>query len=119
MTKVRSAIVSNRSYTYLSIKKLQLQEFIIHRIPNWTETTARVVDVVNRVKDARFLEFGDLTDSSKVFSDCFEAVAGAVFVDSGFQWRVVEKVFQPILVHMLEMVNQVEQFLNVDLKTNN
>jgi endoribonuclease Dicer len=96
MTDIRSEIVNNNSFNSICLK-LGYYKYLIHNSDTLFSDIAkyqRRVDEENRIDDG-----------PKVLSDLFEAIAGAIFIDSGFDQREVYRVFEPLLHEYLAPKN--------------
>eukprot|EP01105_Mastigella_eilhardi_P014457 TRINITY_DN3296_c0_g1_i3.p1 TRINITY_DN3296_c0_g1~~TRINITY_DN3296_c0_g1_i3.p1 ORF type:complete len:1461 (+),score=325.87 TRINITY_DN3296_c0_g1_i3:432-4814(+) len=111
LVDLHQAAVNNLAFAYISVK-YGLHRFLRHLSPalhqeimqyceSWStkEPTLTFVELQTN-------EFGGVTasggDAPKVLADILEALAGAVFVDSGFSYEAVWRSFWPLLREHLE-----------------
>uniref|UniRef100_A0A0D9VNU3 Endoribonuclease Dicer homolog 1 n=1 Tax=Leersia perrieri TaxID=77586 RepID=A0A0D9VNU3_9ORYZ len=102
LTDLRAAAVNNENFARVAVKH-KLHVHLRHG-SSALETQIRefVKDVQEELLKPGFNSFG-LGDckAPKVLGDIFESIAGAIFLDSGYDTSVVWKVFQPLLHPMV------------------
>jgi len=91
MTFLRQSLVGNRMQAQAAVKA-GLDGFLIHFNPSLDQVIAAYKKAIQEEKDRRVR---DSIESPKVLSDLFEAVLGAVYVDSGRSlatcWQVLSR----------------------------
>ncbi|PAN51890.1 hypothetical protein PAHAL_9G627400 [Panicum hallii] len=102
LTDLRAAAVNNENFARVAVKH-KLHVHLRHG-SSALETQIRefVKDVQEELSKPGFNSFG-LGDckAPKVLGDIFESIAGAIFLDSGYDTSIVWKVFQPLLDPMV------------------
>ncbi|OEL29167.1 Endoribonuclease Dicer-like protein 1, partial [Dichanthelium oligosanthes] len=102
LTDLRAAAVNNENFARVAVKH-KLHAHLRHG-SSALETQIRefVKDVQEELLKPGFNSFG-LGDckAPKVLGDIFESIAGAIFLDSGYDTSTVWKVFQPLLDPMV------------------
>jgi dsRNA-specific ribonuclease len=107
ITRLRALIVCNQTYSYMAFKSMHLHKYLNHELDSdsWNSLVDKAERTVKAVSDIRLL--GDEKYIiSKIFSDCFEGIAGAVFVDSGFSLPTAAQVFDPFLRALFDAAEQ-------------
>ena len=117
MTELRSAVVCNIQLAELAVS-LELHKSLLHHSPSLFTSIRTYVAALNERNDPLQMDIEqlsifeeddyeydddleDLYDHPKCLSDCFEALAGAVFVDSDMSLEVVWNTFKPFLKPLL------------------
>lgn len=92
----KSALVNNKTFAKLALQ--YCYDFFIHH------TNQEILDELDRVhiavkedKDFKFLDLIDFDQISKLLADVFEAVAGAIYLDSGCSLDKVWAVYYPMM----------------------
>ncbi|KAM0858796.1 hypothetical protein ACQ4PT_047614 [Festuca glaucescens] len=102
LTDLRAAAVNNENFARVAVKH-KLHVHLRHG-SSALETQIRefVKDVREEISKSDFNSFG-LGDckAPKVLGDIIESIAGAIFLDSGYNTSAVWKVFQPLLSPMV------------------
>lgn len=102
LTDLRAAAVNNENFARVAVKH-KLHVHLRHG-SSALETQIRefVKDVREEISKSGFNSFG-LGDckAPKVLGDIIESIAGAIFLDSGYDTSAVWKVFQPLLDPMV------------------
>ncbi|XP_047089263.1 endoribonuclease Dicer homolog 1 [Lolium rigidum] len=102
LTDLRAAAVNNENFARVAVKH-KLHVHLRHG-SSALETQIRefVKDVQEEIAKSDFNSFG-LGDckAPKVLGDIIESIAGAIFLDSGYNTSAVWKVFQPLLSPMV------------------
>lgn len=105
LTFLRALLVSNVTLAFLSLRVLEAQKNVLHNSPPLQAAMNFAAEESERLSWEQILI--DLTwtfDAPKVLGDVFEAVLGAVFVDSGFDIDVVSKVLEGLYGEILPLV---------------
>ncbi|KAI8822072.1 uncharacterized protein EV422DRAFT_495037 [Fimicolochytrium jonesii] len=101
LTDLRQAAVNNESFSRMAAL-LELHKSLRHDAPGLHEEIATYVKYLGSLdKSAHPIETA--MGGPKVLGDLFEAVAGAVFIDSGCNLEVMWTVFKPLMIDFLEI----------------
>ncbi|KAI5479007.1 endoribonuclease Dicer [Pseudohyphozyma bogoriensis] len=105
LTFLRALLVSNVTLAFLSLRVLRVDKTIRHSSSTLDAAIKAALAEIEGEEGytwSKILE--DLTwtwDAPKVLGDVFEAVLGAIFVDSAFNleavYKVLDKIYEPIL----------------------
>ncbi|KAJ3177431.1 hypothetical protein HDU87_004450 [Geranomyces variabilis] len=101
LSDLRQAAVNNESFARLA-HKLNLHASLRHSsttLQTEIDTYVAYLDTL----DAAAAPINTAVEGPKVLGDLFEAVAGAVFVDSGFDLEVMWRVFKPLMIGFLDI----------------
>ncbi|KAJ3031021.1 UNVERIFIED_CONTAM: hypothetical protein HDU68_006859 [Siphonaria sp. JEL0065] len=96
LTDLRQAAVNNESFCRLAAS-IGLHEFLRHSSPG---TAVQLNSYLLHLSAPGILEMDPLDatqEGPKVLGDLFEAIVGAIFVDSGYSISIVWRVLKPIL----------------------
>ncbi|GFP90070.1 endoribonuclease dicer homolog 2 [Phtheirospermum japonicum] len=96
LTDLRSASVNNDCYALSSIKA-ELHKHLLHLSP---DLHRHIVETVSKFKELNLdTTFGWESESTypKVLGDIVESLAGAIFVDSGYDKEIVFRSLKPLL----------------------
>ncbi|KAK6137785.1 hypothetical protein DH2020_028473 [Rehmannia glutinosa] len=96
LTDLRSASVNNDCYAHSAIKA-ELHQHILHLSP---DLHRHIVETVSKFKEENSVAtFGWESETTfpKVLGDVIESVAGAIFVDSGYDKEIVFRSMKPLL----------------------
>ncbi|XP_044756151.1 endoribonuclease Dicer [Coccinella septempunctata] len=107
LTDLRSALVNNHTFGSFVVR-LGLQKYLLllnntlqHYIDNFVDFFARkdfvIDDTVLILMDEDDLKMAEYVDVPKALGDLFEAIAGAIFLDSNYSLETVWKVFNPFM----------------------
>ncbi|KAJ3014157.1 hypothetical protein HKX48_005310 [Thoreauomyces humboldtii] len=95
LTELRQAAVNNEALARLTVK-LGLQKYLQHASLELAAEIDRYVAFVSTVDAAADPQLAAMS-GNKVLGDLFEAVAGAVYVDSGYDVEVMWRVVRPVM----------------------
>ncbi|KAL3652076.1 hypothetical protein CASFOL_001757 [Castilleja foliolosa] len=96
LTDLRSASVNNDCYALSSIKA-ELHKHLLHLSP---DLHRHIIETVSKFKELNSVAtFGWESESTypKVLGDIIESLAGAIFVDSGYDKEIVFRSLKPLL----------------------
>ncbi|KAI9611045.1 hypothetical protein H4Q26_008892 [Puccinia striiformis f. sp. tritici PST-130] len=115
LTLARARVVSNGSLGFLAIKKLGLQEIIMHKSENFDQACREAIEAIEPfTKIEEFFSKMDnlfvVFDPPKILNDVLEAIVGSVFIDSGFDlqtvYRTLDIIFEDVIPGMSRLVNR-------------
>ncbi|KAL0489198.1 dicer-like protein [Acrasis kona] len=98
LTDMRIAMVNNGTYAYLSVRT-GLAPFVEYYSE---EVYEDIDDFVCEVESNEWNPIEDEDKAPKVLGDIFESIAGAVYVDCGFDLDVVKKIFCPLWKNFMD-----------------
>ncbi|KAJ3166531.1 hypothetical protein HDU88_003400 [Geranomyces variabilis] len=101
LSDLRQAAVNNESFARLA-HKLNLHASLRHSSTSLQTEIDTYVAYLDTL-DAAAAPINTAVEGPKVLGDLFEAVAGAVFVDSGFDLEVMWRVFKPLMIGFLDI----------------
>ncbi|KAA1076045.1 Dicer-like protein 1 [Puccinia graminis f. sp. tritici] len=113
LTLARAKVVSNGSLGFLAIKKLGLQEIIMHASENFEQACTEAIEAIKHfAKIGEFFSTIDnlfvVFDPPKILNDVLEAIVGAVFIDSGFNlqsaYRTLDIIFEDVIPGLSRLV---------------
>ncbi|KAJ3149694.1 hypothetical protein HDU86_006871 [Geranomyces michiganensis] len=101
LSELRQAAANNESFARLA-HKLDLHTSLRHSSATLQTEIDAYVAYLNTL-DAAAAPIETAVEGPKVLGDLFEAVAGAVFVDSEFDLEVMWRVFKPLMIEFLDI----------------
>lgn len=112
LTEHKMAMVSNKFLSFISVRlgfNKHLQLFNPHpwgRINSYIDDLKRVIEETEDAPDA----FIFMKDPPKALADIVEAFVGAIFVDSGFKYEVVEDFFEKFIRRHFENMSYYDEY---------
>ena len=108
MTNVKSFLVSNQNLINISIL-LNMDKYLIY-------SENKIKDMIDEYKNNLNLEFKldyyqeTLNKRPKVLSDIFEAIVGAIFIDSGIteSFLFLKRIFSPFICYCCKYINNIK-----------
>lgn len=104
ITWAKSRSVCNPVLGTVAVKELSLQKYLFASSPKLFRTIENYLTIVENVKYSDLVRAAWKYDPPKVLADMLEAVIGAIFVDSGFDLDVVDKVLAPLMKDVMGAV---------------
>lgn len=101
ITTSRSALVNNYTFAKLAIRH-KLDVFIQHANHQMYEDLVRVAEQAATDAKLEFLSMVDYDRISKTLADVFEAVAGAIYLDSGCSLDAVYSIYYPMMKGLID-----------------
>uniref|UniRef100_A0A6G1SP62 Endoribonuclease Dicer 2 n=1 Tax=Aceria tosichella TaxID=561515 RepID=A0A6G1SP62_9ACAR len=101
MTSSRSALVNNCTFAKLAIK-YKFDIFIRQKNQQLFDELNRVNESAKSDPELKFLDIVDFDRISKTLADVFEAVAGAIYLDSGCSLDTVFSIYYPMLKDLID-----------------
>ncbi|KAI8917804.1 hypothetical protein DFJ77DRAFT_429006 [Powellomyces hirtus] len=101
LTDLRQAAVNNESFARMAAA-LNLHTHLRHGSASLQEGINTYIKYLGTL-DETAKPIQTALEGPKVLGDLFEAVAGAVFVDSGYDLSVMWMVFKPLMIQFLEI----------------
>lgn len=101
LTSSRSALVNNCTFAKLAIK-YKFDIFIQHANQQLFDELNRVNESAKSDPELKFLDIVDFDRISKTLADVFEAVAGAIYLDSGCSLDTVFSIYYPMLKDLID-----------------
>ncbi|XP_039686333.1 endoribonuclease Dicer homolog 2 isoform X2 [Medicago truncatula] len=120
LTDMRSASVNNDCYAMSAIK-VQLHKHVLHASQ---ELHKHIVATLDKFDDQSSSSFGWESEATfpKVLGDIIESLAGAIFVDSGYDkeavWKSIRPLLEPLVtpdtltIHPIRELNELCQKMN-------
>lgn len=110
ITDIRSAIVNNTTLSCLCVKN-KLHQFIVHESASLGETIKKFekyqIENNHKLTDNVQIQEADIADSvniPKALGDVFEALLGAIFLDSFHNLELVWKILYPLISEELNEI---------------
>lgn len=101
----RALVESQEAYALLAVRNGFHEAVFIDDRRDWEHLT----EYIGNVKDVQTLkQLGDVEKRRCFIQNFFQSVAGAVYVDSGYDLRAVERVYLPMLKPFLDEVVHME-----------
>jgi endoribonuclease Dicer len=106
MTKLKASLVCNENLSKICLEKVLYQHLIFNSecLQKEMQEYIRASTIIYKIP----------LNPPKVFSDIVEALAGAIFVDSGYDLNSVKKIFEP-MVHASRQSATEENILSSDI----
>lgn len=101
LTELRVAAVNNESFARMAVS-LGLNEFLRHDSPALQEEISIYLHYLQTLEEGAH-PIDAAHEGPKVLGDIFEAIAGAVFIDSGCDLLVMWMVFKPLMTNFLDL----------------
>uniref|UniRef100_A0A6G1S434 Endoribonuclease Dicer 2 n=1 Tax=Aceria tosichella TaxID=561515 RepID=A0A6G1S434_9ACAR len=101
LSSSRSALVNNCTFAKLAIK-YKFDIFIQHANQQLFDELNRVNESAKSDPELKFLDIVDFDRISKTLADVFEAVAGAIYLDSGCSLDTVFSIYYPMLKDLID-----------------
>ncbi|GAA95743.1 uncharacterized protein L969DRAFT_85445 [Mixia osmundae IAM 14324] len=105
LSRLRALLVCNGTLGYVAMLRLRLGEYVLHNADEFTDQLEIAQQQAEAMPPAEFCEQVWFWDPPKVLGDCVEAIAGAIFVDSGGDPELVFKYFDRILGPLMQYIS--------------
>ncbi|KEH42074.1 endoribonuclease dicer-like protein [Medicago truncatula] len=127
LTDMRSASVNNDCYAMSAIK-VQLHKHVLHASQELHKHIAATLDKFDEQSSSQTFGWESEASFPKVLGDIIESLAGAIFVDSGYNKEVVWQSIRPLLeplvtpdtltIHPIRELTELCQKMNYTMEKN-
>ena len=105
MTWSRARAICNATLAALAVKKLSLHRYLLANAIELSKDVEREAVVLSAASYEDVANNDWKYEPPKVIADLFESVIGAMFVDTGFNYSIVEPIIKKVMEDVLVLLH--------------